>query len=401
VTRQRTSQRLGPGSASNRPEDLTDRSLPEGRLLSAAEALDTYGAEWRRLAIVRGNAFASPEWFEAWLLHYGPASDVRVAVVQGDSSELLGLVPFAIARGRFGRTARIAGANLADYLHPVAARDDEAAVAAAAIEAMTRDQTDWSTLVLDNVDAGARWWAGLSGRPDAMLRGRERSASVLPYASLPATYDEYLAGRSGSFRRQIRRRDRRLEEAASIVLRPTTERGLTADLETFFRLHFGRWNERGGSSLQAGRARAFHESLAPRALRAGWLRLLLLEADSEPIAAFYGWRLGGRYAFVQGGFDEAWSKYSVGLVLHGRVIESAIAEGAEEYNMLLGSEPYKFRFCDSARQVTTAVLTKRWHPAGAAIAAELAVRRVAARFPTGMKARLSRLERRLPTGRRR
>lgn len=375
--------------------------MPETRLLSAGEALNEYREDWARLAAGSGNAFVSPEWFEAWSLHYGVDSDVQVAVVHDDDGGLLGLLPFEIAGGRLGRTVRIAGAGLADYLHPVAAPADRAEVAMQAVAEMARGQSRWGTLVLHNVDADERWWDGLCHGRGASLRGRERSEAVLPYTPLPATYDEYLAGRSGSFRRQLRQRDRRLEEAASIALRPTEPARLSADLATFFRLHFGRWDDRGGSSLAVGRAREFHESFCAGALHAGFLRLLLLEADGEPIAAFYGWRLGERLAFFQGGFDEGWSTFSVGLVLHCRMIEAAIAEGAREYDMLLGSEPYKFRFCDSVRRVSTAVLTKRGHPAGAAIAAETAARRVAATFPPALKARLSHLERRLPTGRRR
>ena len=87
--------------------------------------------------------------------------------------------------------------------------------------------------------------------------------------------------------------------------------------------------------------------------------------------------------------------------MHGRVVAAAIAEGAGEYDMLLGSEAYKFRFCDSTRRVATAALTRRGHPAGIAVSADLAARRLARRMPAGLKARLGRLEGRLPTGRRR
>jgi CelD/BcsL family acetyltransferase involved in cellulose biosynthesis len=375
--------------------------MPETALLSAAEALDRHEARWRELAVKRGNAFVSPEWLRAWLSHYGEGREVQVAVVSSDDGGLLGLMPFEIGGRRVSRTARIAGASLADYLHPVAEPGDEPEVARCSVAALVADAPGWGALVLDNIDADAAWsqaeLAGPGGRP---LRRRERSASVLPFAPLPGGYDEYLAGRSASFRRQLRRLDRRLEEAAKIELRQTRDEAeLAADMATFFRLHFGRWEGRGGSSLAAGSARAFHESFAAAALRAGWLRLLVLEADGVPIAAFYGWRLGERYAFYQAGFDADWSKFSVGLVLHGRVVEAAIAEGAAEYDMLLGDEAYKFRFCDSTRRVSTAVLTRRGHPAGLVVAADLAARRLAGRLPDGVRTRLGRFERRLPTGR--
>jgi CelD/BcsL family acetyltransferase involved in cellulose biosynthesis len=377
--------------------------MPEAVLLGPDEALERHAAAWRELAVGRGNAFVTPEWFRSWLEHYGETATVWVAAVHADDGTLLGLMPFAIAGGGLMGSARVAGSILADYGHPVADQADEATVAGRAVGALAEAEPSWATLVLDNVDADADWWRGLPGPGGAELRRRVRSESVSPFATLgQASFDDYLGARSASFRKQLRRLDRRLEREAAIELRQTgTAAELDADLATFFRLHFARWSERGGSSLAAGSARAFHESFAAAALAAGWLRLLVLEADGEPIAAFYGWRVGDRYAFYQAGFEESWSRFSVGLVMHGRIIERAIAEGASEYDMLLGAEAYKFRFCDSVRRVTTPVLTRPRHPAGLAVAGELAARRLAGRLPAGMRGRLGALQRRLPTGRRR
>src|SRR4029079_9850773 len=95
--------------------------------------------------------------------------------------------------------------------------------------------------------------------------------------------------------KQLLRFDRRLERKARIELRQTESGArLEEDLDTLFRLHHARWAEQGCSSLDAPGARAFHYDFARAALERGWLRLLTLEADGEPIAAFYGWVIGGR-----------------------------------------------------------------------------------------------------------
>jgi CelD/BcsL family acetyltransferase involved in cellulose biosynthesis len=381
--------------------------MAEAELLSLDEALERHAGEWRAIAERRGSAFISPEWVECWQRQYGTAAEIRVAVVVDDAGALRGLMPFAVESRGYPRAARVAGASLADWIHPVAEPGEESEIALAACAALAEHGPSWGALVFDNVDADgplARIEPGDGGgRP---LRRRERSSTVLPYAELPGTYDEYLAGRSSSFRRQLRRFDRRLAREAQLELRQTEDPGdLEADLETFFRLHFARWEGRGGSSLQPPGVRAFHLDFAAEALGRGWLRLLTLEADGEPIASFYGWRLGERYAFYQAGFDQAWSKFSVGLVLHGRVIERAIAEGAGEYDMLLGAEPYKLRFCDSLRHAVTVIFTRRYHPAGLVVGAEIGARRMVRRLPDDLRDRvrgaLAGVERLLPTGRRR
>lgn len=379
--------------------------MTEARLLGAAEALERHADEWRALAEHRGNAFISPEWFECWNRHYGDGGEVVVAVVGDGNEGLLGLIPFTVERAGRLRGARIAGANLADWMHPVADPDDESAVAAAAVAALAR-AARWGALVLDNVDARASWpdAPALAG---ARLRRIERSSTILPYARLkPGDFDDYLARRSGSFRRQLRRLDRRLAREGSIELRQVAcESELSGALDVLFDLHFAHWATRGGSSLDSDRIRSFHREFAAAALARGWLRLLVLEADGEPIAAFYGWRLGDRYAFYQSGVAGGWSKFSVGLVLHGRVIERAIAEGAGEYDMLLGGESYKLRFCEEARDAVTVVLAKPFSAAGLTASADARARALVRRLPDGPRERvrraLGRFEGRLPTGRRR
>ena len=62
------------------------------------------------------------------------------------------------------------------------------------------------------------------------------------------------------------------------------------------------------------------------------------------VAGWYGWRVGDRFSYYQAGFDPAWSRYSVGFLLLAETVREAIAEGAAEYDLLLGDEAFKARF---------------------------------------------------------
>ena len=68
-------------------------------------------------------------------------------------------------------------------------------------------------------------------------------------------------------------------------------------------------------------------------------------------AAFYGFRYGNKFYFYQSGFDPAFARSSVGLVMVGLTIRDAIAEGATEYDMLHGDESYKFLWTKDVRQL--------------------------------------------------
>jgi CelD/BcsL family acetyltransferase involved in cellulose biosynthesis len=183
-----------------------------------------------------------------------------------------------------------------------------------------------------------------------------------------------------------------------------TQEELGPDLDTFFRLQDARWRGRGGSSSASEQVRAFHHDFASRALANGWLRLWFLELAGEPAAAWYGWRLGDRYAFYLSGFDPRYAKLRVGLVLLAHTVRSAIAEGAGEYDLLLGDEPYKGRFANSQRTVQSVLIT-RPGAATALAAAETAIWRLSRRLPDSrrrqLRAALGGLVGRLPGARRR
>ena len=382
--------------------------MSEADLISDVTSLGDLEGRWRELAERLGNAFVSPEWFFAWWRHYGEAFDPAVVVGRTDGDRVEGLLPLVIARTGRPRAVRFAGSNLGDHFEPVDGANVTALVAGAAAS-LHAIRPAWSAIVLDNVDAGegGKWWREVAAVFPGRLRVMERGRSALPYIPIAGlTWEGYLERRSASFRKRLRQIERGLDRVARVRLRRTSDTSeLERDLETFFALHYGRWEGRGGSALASPRARAFHEDFAAAALERGWLRLWFLEADGEPIAAWYGWRLGGRYAFYQGGFDPDWARHSVGFYIVARVIERAIDEGAAEFNMLLGTESYKARFAEASRPVRTVVMTRALHPATALVGAEIGARRLARRIAGGSDSRLRRrlvsLAGRLPTAPRR
>jgi CelD/BcsL family acetyltransferase involved in cellulose biosynthesis len=367
---------------------------PEIEPLDALDDMDpALEREWRGLAEASGNAFVTPDWFDAWQRHYGAGAEAAVVSVR-DASGLAALLPLA----REGGTLRFAGANLGDRFEPVLRPGCAETLAGVALPG------GWSTLVLDNVEAGAGWTRALgAAQPRRMAAVRVREAT-LPRASLPASYDDFLGARSRNFRSQVRRKTRALENEHGASFRRTERpEELQADLDSFFRLHHARWDERGGSSSRGETVRAFHADFAAAALERGWLRLWLCEIEGRPVAAWYGWRLGPVYSYYQAGFDPAWADASVGLVLLAHTFKAAIEEGASEYDLLLGDEAYKSRFADSEQRVETLVLTPALHPRRVAMAVEAGARRAAGRLSPQARSRLRRaaggLVDRLPTGR--
>lgn len=374
-------------------------------LIDRIDRLGELEGEWRRLAVGRENAFVTPEWFFAWWRHYGEGH-VPLAGAVWAGETLRGILPLVVSAGRGRSTARFAGSGLGDHFHPVCGAADETGVAIAVAEAIHAAHARPPAIVLENVDSHAAWWREL-GRALGVAPPLVDRESTLPSASLAADgWDQYLARRSRNLRSQIGRRRRALERDHEVRVRSTEAATVEQDIATLFRLHDARWASRAGeSSLRGERARRFHADFAAAAQRSGWLRLCFLELDGEAVAGWYGWRVGGRYAYYQAGFDPAWAERSVGFVLFTETIRAAVEEGVEEYDMLLGDEPFKLRFADSERPVCTAMLAPRLRPVRVAAAAESRLRRTAHRLPERVRMPLRRsagaLLDRLPLARRR
>jgi CelD/BcsL family acetyltransferase involved in cellulose biosynthesis len=349
--------------------------------------------DWRRLAEARGNAFLTPEWFTCWFEQYGDDAHPFVPALRGaDGGAVRGLIPLALPLSGRPRVCRIAGANLGDSFGPLAEAGDEAEVAAAAGEALRDAPVPWSVLALDHVEGAENWIDGLAEGLGMRLRRHARSSAELPWIDLSShdDWDGYLATRSSKLRKRLRWLDRRQAKDHSVEVRRTQSPDqVEADMSTFFDLHDRRWAGRGGSSLDSDRARAFHHGFAAAALQRGWLRLWFLEFDGAPVAAWYGWRIGERYAFYNGGLDPDHSKLSPGLVLLARVIESAFGEGARVFDFLLGDEGYKARFAEHSRPVTDLTLARPLpNPAALVVSAERGLRSAGRLVPASARQKL-------------
>jgi CelD/BcsL family acetyltransferase involved in cellulose biosynthesis len=325
----------------------------------------------------------SPEWFRSWWPHQdGTCTPLIVAVHRPDGT-LAGVMPLVLDASSRPRAIRFAGASIGDSFHPAASEEDEDAVAAAAMAALEEHGIDRTMLLLENVAPGGSWWREMqdvSSLRRAAVEQQKNELVYIPLHSLDWDWDTYLAGRSKNFRRRVRRREKSLRRDHQVELRMSTDSTLEADLERFFDLHLLRWSKRGRSSLEAVGVKPVLTSFAGEAQRNGWLRLSLLEVDGTAVAAFLGWRVGRVYAFYQQGFDPTWSDHSVGFVLATLMIREAMAEGADEFDFLLGTEDYKRAFSDSARLAETVVLPKAASMTRLVVSAKAGARRAGRRI---------------------
>lgn len=333
--------------------------------------------EWRRLAELRGNAFLTPEWYRAWWRDDGPQTPL-VVVARGEGGAVAGVLPLLLHPSGRPRAIRYAGAGFGDRFGIAAAHEDEDDVAVAAIGALEAELGSLPMLSLQRVDVKATWPEALAASATRRLSIVEQSRAEEPHAPVKGMdWEGYLAGRSVKFRQRIGRGiERRLDkDGVALSVRETANAAeLEADMELLWRIHELR-HPGSESSVADPAVRGALAEFARGALKRGWLRLRVLELDGDVAAVTLCWRIGPSYAFYQGGFDPAWAERHPGLLIANVTVRSAIEEGAEDVDFLLGNEDYKWRFASDARVVHTLVLVRARSAARVVASAEAFARR--------------------------
>ena len=312
--------------------------------------------EWNELldASESRSPFLKWEWMQAWWNHL--RGDAVLHLITARSNDrLIGIAPFVLRPRRVAAPPRVeflgAGKGGADYLDLIVHRDHQdraimaiAAVLKAAQQPLLLDHLPPASLAADlETPLTALGWNTIESSPD-----------VCPIADLAGhTFDSFLATLGASHRANYRRRCRALHANFDARFeRVSTDEARRSALDALSRFHAQRFETEGGSAAFGDPAlQRFHDDFTRAAQDAGWLRMFVLSINGAPAAVMYGFMLDRRFYFYQHGFSAEYANHSAGLVLMGMTIGAAIEEGAGEFDMLYGHEPYKYLWARSERSL--------------------------------------------------
>ena len=338
--------------------NIETRAATAMTLITSADELTPWEVAWRQLAEARGNPFVTPDWYRSWLEHYDEDAEPFVIISCDSTGTCDGVLPL-VRTG--GSALRFAGADIGDQFHPACHESHELESTRRACAVLREHADEWSTAVFHGTEIDSDWLSGLrdGGSPLRVVTGL---ATAMPYVNLrELEWDTYWAERGRKLRKYVRSRSNQLSKNHDVTFRRSEDRSeLVNDMTTMFELHERRFGR--SSLLLDPRAQAFHRTFAEAASRHDWLRLAFMEIDGKPVAASYGWNVGGRYGDYNGGFHPDWAKTSVGLLLMVHTLRCAFEEGANEYDFLLGDESYKSRFSEDRRRVATVMAGQRCAP---------------------------------------
>ncbi len=316
--------------------------------------------EWDELlqASASDNFFLTWEWLHTWWQHLGEDRRLHIVTVR-EEGRLVALAPLALRPRRWlrlmpFRTLEFLGRGNAgsDYLSMIVRKgwEDSAlgvllnclAGRGLALEFSHVDSRD-ALIHAAAADLEARGW-----------HGYRSTIEVCPHITLEGhTWDSYLAALGRTHRTNFKRKLKKLQQLYTLrIEEANTDTERRAALDILVNLHLKRRREVGGSdALHRRELLNFHEELTASALRSGRLRLQVMWLDDAPVAAMYGFEYGGVFNFYQSGFDSAYATHSVGLVMAGLAIKSAIERGVRDFDFLHGNENYKYLWASGEREL--------------------------------------------------
>ena len=329
----------------------------DAEVVDDVAALGPVVASWDALAVANRLPMSAPAWTLAWWRHLAPAgAHLRVVLVR-DGSELVGVAPYFAERAVLGRCDyRLIGSGIYHRIAPLAlpGREWEVAERVAAVLAAARPRPDLITL--EGVALATPWRTLLREHWPGPLRARRYDTSVqsAPVVRLDApSFEAWLSGQSSNFRSQMRRSRRRFEDEHGRARLATAET-LEADVKTFGRLHAGRWEGRGSSSI-VRMGRPLLDALVEggvQHLADGRFRLWTLEMDGEAISSQMFVAAGGEVAYWNGGWDERFAQLKPPMLAILYAVEDAFRRGDDRIDLGGGALHYKLRFANGTDAIS-------------------------------------------------
>jgi CelD/BcsL family acetyltransferase involved in cellulose biosynthesis len=281
--------------------------------------------------------FVLPEWLKVWWQEFGGESHLSILCAR-QLEDVIGLAPLTV-KGQ--QASFIGGADVCDYLDFIVSPPKAA---------------DFFNLLLDHIEQQGLTELDLGPlRPDSaglshlvrIAEDRGCKVSLTPHdvsleLELPATWDEYLGLLKGKQRHEVKRKFRRLYEAADINFRVVeSAEQVKRELDTFFTLFKLSANEK--DDFLTEQMKSYFRFLTQAMAEARMLKLFFLELDTQPVAASMCFDFNSTRHLYNSGFDPRFRSLSVGLMCKVLSLKDAIETGCKKYDFLKGAETYKYR----------------------------------------------------------
>ncbi len=278
-----------------------------------------------------------------------------------EKKELLAILPFLISRKSGFHVLKFIGAPDSDYLDFIIKHGFEKKILDYFYNDFLCKNSNIGIVELDSVNEVSSHSDYLNQSFSNAGFSIELNEKICPYISLPETMDSYLKSLSSGMRYFVKRKKGKLYKDFCVnVGFVQTEEDVENRMNDFILQHQKRWNflHKPGAFSNKG-FENFHHKMGKMLFQEGWLRLYYLELNNHPVASYYLFHYKNSLYYYLSGFEPEYEKYSPGVVLMGQVINDAINDGMDEFDLMRGEGAYKFKWTSKKRVNYSFVLKRR------------------------------------------
>lgn len=173
-----------------------------------------------------------------------------------------------------------------------------------------------------------------------------------PFLRIDRSWSEYLQSRSAHFRRELKRKCKRIEKAGRLEFRKYVTLDQCAEaLQDVFHVERNSWKQKSGTSFTAvPRTQEFYADLAIRCAQRGMLGIYTLRLNDEPIAHMYGIYWAKVYHALNASYCESYRDLSPGITLLNWCLRDAFDAHLEEFDFLGGESRWKDELASGIRR---------------------------------------------------
>lgn len=320
------------------------------------EDLAQYRMLWNSLFPGTPNAtfFNTFDWLDTYWRHFGHDQKLRVLIVYS-AGEVLGILPLCVRTETYRlnkvRVLTYPLDNWSTWYGPVG--PNPASTMLAAMQHLRRTPRDWDMMELRWVaDEATQGGKTARAMRIANMFSEKQEYQWTSLVDIPATWDEYLANKSPSLRRQFRRTIRDFfADGSGEYIRHRPLSAVEGDGDPRWDLYAqcetvanASWQSHvaNGNTITTDRVREYFRASHEVAARLGMLDMSVLTVEGQPSAFLYGYQYQGNVTALRTGFDASHDN-GIGSALTLQAIQDSCNRGDRTIDFGPGEREHKRR----------------------------------------------------------